>query len=712
MRNTRKFILFLAAVLFCTSSAVLTAQEKEGVSVGMLTTPGLSIPVGSNADLYTVGFSGRVAGQLGFGRFPYISPRLDVSYNFVPVNTESNAALSLIRASVGAQGNLPLGERVVLFGYGTAGGYYGLLAGPIEANDLYLSFHGGLGVSLQLFNNVSFSAGAEYDSFYGTFDDVSVFLGVSARFAGLGGGAVPKKNIAPLRPGNLPASGFIQIQDIQLTTVFPVLRKYYDTAPIGSAVITNTSEENLEAVEVRVKPAKYIDSTKLSTRIPELAPGAEVKVDLYALFNEQILNVSEGAKVVTDINVNYRVNGRDGSDTETVTLDTYDRNALQWDDDEKIAAFVTAKDDEIQRFAKNMASLAQDVRIDAVNQQLQLAMIQFAAMVEHELTYVVDPSSAYEELSDNPLAIDFVQFPRQTLYVKAGDCDDLSATYCTLLESLGIDTAFITVPGHIFTAFRLEMDRAEAERTFSNTEDLLFRDDGTVWIPVETTLLEEDFLQAWSIGAKQWRTYFPEKQTGFFETKDAWIKYQPVAFSVSQIELGMPQRDAVVSRVRQELDAFISREIYPREQKLLARINSGQNDPRSMNKLGVLYARYGQYSEARGWFEKSADNYAHVPALINLANIHYINGDYGRARDRYEEAIEQNSQSASALLGLARVEHELENFGSAREAYDRLASVSPDIAEKYSYLRSSDPGAERAAGAAANRTSVLWEEAE
>jgi hypothetical protein len=39
------------------------------------------------------------------------------------------------------------------------------------------------------------------------------------------------------------------------------------------------------------------------------------------------------------------------------------------------------------------------------------------------------------------------------LYYRGGDCDDLSILYCSLLEVLGLDTAFITVPGHIYAAF-------------------------------------------------------------------------------------------------------------------------------------------------------------------------------------------------------------------------------------------------------------------
>ena len=36
------------------------------------------------------------------------------------------------------------------------------------------------------------------------------------------------------------------------------------------------------------------------------------------------------------------------------------------------------------------------------------------------------------------------------------------------MEAVGIETAFITVPGHIFMAFALDMSPAEAKRSFLN----------------------------------------------------------------------------------------------------------------------------------------------------------------------------------------------------------------------------------------------------
>ncbi|MCG7852726.1 MAG: hypothetical protein MIO92_09405, partial [Methanosarcinaceae archaeon] len=693
---------------------ILFVVELSAQSFGMAVTPEVLIPIGNKAEYFKSGYGGRLAALLGLESLSWLSPRFDFSYSYIPLNMTEKAELSLFQASAGIQAGMTFGERFSLYSYIMAGAYYGTLNGPDTADDMYISLQGGGGTSFQLFNDVSLSLGAEYTSFLGTFDALSISFGVTTRLSGDGGGSVPLKYVTPFSPQNRPQSGFIQIVSIKLDTVFPVLLKYYDSHPLGTAIITNTGKSVLENVEVRAKPANYIDSAKLSIRLDKLDPGQSKSVDLYVLFNEDILGVSEGAKVITDITVSYKVVNREGTDQETVTLEILDRNALRWDDDQKIAAFVTARDEEIQRFSRNVASMAQDLYIDAISKELQLGMVLYSGMIEQGLSYVIDPSSAYKDLSDNPMAIDFVQFPRQTLYVKAGDCDDLSTTFCTLLESVGIPTAFITIPGHIYMAFQLKMDKNEVRRNFSTIDDFIFRDDGSVWVPVETTALSQGFLKAWATGARQWKKYDAEGKAGFFSTAKAWESYKPVAFSVSSIELGTPSRSDVLARFQKELSSFVGQEIAPREQSLRDRMAGNPANPKLLNSLGVLYARYGKYKEAEEQFEKAIKKSGFVPSMINLGNLNYIAANYQRASMQYKRVLDVEQENANALLGLARSEFELENFGSSKAAYQQLQRVSPELAAKFSYLGpdSQIDDASRAANVEEMRNILVWEDEE
>ena len=87
-----------------------------------------------------------------------------------------------------------------------------------------------------------------------------------------------------------------------------------------------------------------------------------------------------------------------------------------------------------------------------IPENIQYAAAIFSALKAYGINYVIDPASAFTDTRGTS-AVDFLQFPYQTLLYHGGDCDDLSILNCALLEVLGIETAFITCPGHIFIAF-------------------------------------------------------------------------------------------------------------------------------------------------------------------------------------------------------------------------------------------------------------------
>ena len=368
--------------------------------------------------------------------------------------------------------------------------------------------------------------------------------------------------------------------------------------------------------------------------------GESKKVELFALFNEKVLEVTEGIKAIAQVTVGYYVAEHDARDAETLTIEMYDRNALRWDDDRKIAAFVTAKDDEVMIFAKSAATVLATSQRLAVSANFQKGMMLFGALKELGATYVVDPSSSYKDLSATKgAAVDYVQFPRQTLKFKSGDCDDLSATYCALLEAIGVHTAFITVPGHIFTAFRLEMPASDARGSFRAADDLILMQDGSAWIPVETTALKEGFLQAWALGAQQWRDYSKEGKASFIRTDEAWNVYEPVAFNIPGTQVFVPAQNLVARTFEDQMKQFVEREISEREQKLQGDVAKAPGEPRLLNSLGVLYARYGILDKAEVQFTAALKRGEYAPALLNLGNLRSLKGNLDDALVFYRRAL-------------------------------------------------------------------------
>lgn len=691
---------------------ILVAQvQGQQISTGLSTIPQFFMPVGQKAENYNYGLGIGLEGLFSLVNIENFSASVDLGYAFVPLalgqsmfTTDTN--LSLINLGLGLRGAIPLGERFSLFAKAGAGGSAAVLHGSDSGQAFVICWNAGGGVGFLLNSQLALQTGVSYVSYHNLYDGLAVNIGLITRFSGTGSTIIPRKDFIPVRPGTLPGGGSIQFMDAELIKVFPVLYKYYATHPIGSATVVNRGKKTVNDLEIRLEMAQYMDAPILSARIDQLEPGEEKPVDIYALFTEEILSITEGAKLASELKAEYNIAGAAAEDITLITLDTWHRNAMTWDDNRKIAAFVTARDEEIQKTARNVASIVRDEGLSGFNSEFQLAMALLSVMDVFGCTYVIDPSSSYSDLSQEINAVDTVQFPRQTLQYRAGDCDDLSSTYNALLEAVGVETAFITVPGHIYTAFKLDISAAEAKRTFSRSYDLIYPGDDSVWLPIETTALQQGFMKAWALGSRQWREHDVNGNAELLPVREAWQTYEPVAFGISNYELEIPDRAEVVYLFSGELENYIDQEIVSRERGLLAQIDRDPSDKRSMNSLGVLYARYGRTADAQQQFKNATP---HPPAYINLGNLAYLNGRAESARDFYQKALEASPEYPAALLGLARVFHSLEKFDNTEALYERLRSVAPELAQRFIYLTGEEQKTDRASSIVGSET-IYWDE--
>jgi len=490
--------------------------------------------------------------------------------------------------------------------------------------------------------------------------------------------------------------------------IFPVFYRYYNDKPLGTVSITNKERRPVSNVTVSFLVKQFMESPKLSLRIDKIGAGETVKVPILALFKDSILSVTEGTSVSAQIQVDYEEGGDFLSASRTETVKILKRNNLTWDDDRKAAAFVTANDPTVLRFARNIAAAIRGESVIAVNERLRIGMAIFQALNLYGMDYSIDADSSYIELSKNENALDSIQFPMQTLDFKAGDCDDLSVLYCALLESVGIRTAFLTIPGHIYMAFALDMDEAEARRTYSRPDDLIF-DNKEAWLPVEITMVRQNFLDAWTAGAKQWRENSATRTAEMFVVRDAWRTYPPTGFSSEALALSMPQTTVVVPNYSSLLRRFIDREIAPQVSDLRARIDASKGNQRLLNRLGTLYARYGLYEEAEREFLAAVKGSEYAPSLINLGNIARLKNDLRGASKYYERARTVRSDDPAVLLNLARTHFDLSEYPPASQRYREAEIIAPELVKDFNYIVSASTESGRAS-AAQKRQSVAWNE--
>jgi len=675
---------------------VLNRASALDISV----TPGMSIPLGptqgDGTKIYTFGGGADVTAEYIFPSVPILYTEALVGYDLMGTVADSN--LSLV--SVGAGTGLTF-KPLPIFDIRTAlaGGYAVSLLQDATGSNLFVkanvtAFYNpipilsvGLGLSYKHYWQLP-DFGASDAAIMTLYNGLGVFLGSSIHI-----GALHRKSL-------------LEMRKIEIYPVFPVFYKHYETNPVGMMKLFNDEPAAIRDVQASFFVPQYMDKPIYSQSIEEIGRGEELTVPLYALFTDNILQVTEGTKASAEIRVEYTLTGSDMETALTQTLLVYYRNAMTWDDDRKAASFVTAKDPAVLKYAKAIGGLARAEGNPAVNLPFRKAMGIFESLGLYGMKYVIDPNSSYDELSQSDTALDYLQFPIQTLTYRAGDCDDLSILYSALLEAVGVETAFVTVPGHIYVAFALDLSQEDSSRLFSNREDLIFQDNDT-WIPVEITMIDEGFLAAWRQGAKQWRENRTAETAAFFPIREAWSTYPPTGIIERDSDVTLPDLGTLTPRYTSTLDHFVELQIKDRTLELQEEIRKN-NNPRLINKLGVLYARFGLYDKAKNEFQRAASA-NNLSAMVNLGNLYYIDKDLQRAVGQFERALELDPDNPAVLLGLAKANYELENYGSVKDFYSRLQAQNPQLASKFAYLTQKQTDTARAADISMP-DSVLWDE--
>jgi tetratricopeptide (TPR) repeat protein len=683
MRDTHRVIL---ACLLALSAASAGAQELR-----LAVMPGVMIPLGANGEHLGVGGGGSLAAEYGLPFLPLLYTSLRVGYEMLPAPL--NTRLSMIDAGVALGARFWVLPWLTLRAQAGAGYYESLLpfSGGLESGGGF-SAEFALLPEAVVFDTLRVSLGPAYVLNTGLHGGLRVQAGASFSLGS---------------PGRKGARGEVAMLVPEFEPVFPVYRKRYEQLALGKAELRNTGSAPVTDVAVRFFVKQFMDAPLQVSAASRLSPGQAIPIEFKALFNDRILEYTEATLVTAEVLTEYTRGGRRFTANSAVSLRVENRNAMHWTDDRSAAAFVTVRDPAVLAFARAAAGA---VPAGALDRNLATALALHEALDLFGIRYLVDPKTPYIEYSKNPEAVDFLLFPRQTLDYKSGDCDDLSILYAAALEGLGIETAFITVPGHIYLAFALAAPAEEARRLFpASAGDLLIRD-GRAWAPLEVTLRSEGFIAAWALGARQWREAEAKGNAAFIDLREAWKLYEPVQLPGAAVGPASPPPQALAERYKRELGRLAVRELEPTVAKFQAELKSGGENPRLLNSLGLAYARFGVYDKARQAFSRAVAREEFVPALLNLGNLALLEQKLKEAGELYTRALTRSPGNASALLGLARVSHEQEDYGRVRQLYAQLQSRDPKLAQRFAYLEQGNTEAARAAGAEERQREAVWQD--
>jgi hypothetical protein len=210
--------------------------------------------------------------------------------------------------------------------------------------------------------------------------------------------------------------------------IFPIMEEKYLDTPVAVAKVVNLTDK-----PISVKPALFIHSLN-----NELVYSQEVTI--------AAKDTSE-VKYFTTIHTDHPIIKREIAEADfylyTSNSDPDDmiqkpvliNDINSWDGVvANLSYFVKRDYDFSSAYSKSIFNRNKE-SIDSAAIELkvfQKVKILFNEFVKN-MVYVSDPRANVEH----------VQFPNETIKLKGGDCDDLSVCFSSLLESVGIETAFV-----------------------------------------------------------------------------------------------------------------------------------------------------------------------------------------------------------------------------------------------------------------------------
>jgi transglutaminase-like putative cysteine protease len=288
--------------------------------------------------------------------------------------------------------------------------------------------------------------------------------------------------------------------------------------PVGRVRVRNVS-----ARPVMARASFYVERfMDAPTEAPGvmMAAGEERDIEFTAVFNDLVRSVPSVMIKDGDVRVSATPT-EEYDDREQTRVLIHGRN--DWDGTaESLRWFVRPDDPAVLRFTRDLLLQYQDTvaASPAGLEAFTKARLLFNAFAG-KLIYVNDPKQS----ADN------VQYPSETLTLRGGDCDDMSVVFSSLLNSIGVSTAFVDVvppgrphEGHIYLLFDTGVPAAQAGRISENRKRYVIRADERgeerVWIPVDPTASMRGFEAAWGLGAQE---YFREVEVELGMVK-GWVR--------------------------------------------------------------------------------------------------------------------------------------------------------------------------------------------
>lgn len=477
----------------------------------------------------------------------------------------------------------------------------------------------------------------------------------------------------------------LEITKVEVAPIFASAYKHYESHPLGAVVIRNNTENVYPKIKLTFSIKDFMDYPT-EIEIEQVPAGKEAEVRLKPVFNNKILDVTENTPMQSELALTYYVGGDAKTVTRSFPVTLYERHAMVWDQKAKLGAFVTPKDPPVADFSRQTI-LPYVEAYPNLHQSIVYARALYSALGVLGLKYIVDPTSPFQEFSESSASVDYLQYPRDTLARKSGDCDDLSVLFASTLENIGVGTAFIDVPGHVFVMFNTGVP--EKDKATLGFPDLLVVHEGTAWVPVEMTMVGSSFTRAWQKAAEEYREWSAKGKAEVVNTQKSWEQFKPATLPSSEARAAKVTKEQIEGMFKDELETLGRQRLAALSAEYLDVLKKQPNNIPALGQLGILYGENGLYAEALEQFQKIlVTDKKNSPALNNIGNINLLQERLEDAKIAYEASLEADPDDTGTMANLARVLLRMGKKEEARTLFQKAAVLdprvlrrSPDVAE-------------------------------
>ncbi len=476
----------------------------------------------------------------------------------------------------------------------------------------------------------------------------------------------------------------LEITSAEIGPLFASAYKYYESHPGGKVSIRNNTDIPSPKIKLSFSIKEFMDYPS-EIEIEQVPANGQVDVQLKPVFSNRILEVTENTPVQTELALTYYVGGKPKTITRNFPVTLYERHAMVWDQKAKLGAFVTLKDPPVADFSRAVIRPYVD-SYPNLDQSLVYARAVYDALGVLGLKYIVDPTSPFQQFSENATIVDYLQYPRDTLARKSGDCDDLSVLFAAALENIGIGTAFVDVPGHVFILINTGVkEKDKAMLGFS--DQLLVIHDGMVWVPVEMTMVGSSFTRAWQKAAEEYRDWSVKGKAEIVNTQKAWELFKPVTLASTESRAAKVSREEIEALFPDELEALGRQRLANLSAEYLERLKKEPRDMAALGRLGILYGENGLYAEALEQFQKIlAVDKNNSLALNNIGNISFLQERLEDAKIAYEASLAASPDDTGIMANLTRVLLKLGKKEEAIRLFQKAEDIDPRVVRQWGDL--------------------------